>query len=74
MLRFLVILGLLVSAGLWLPLAMKSLPNTADMHCPPNSVMIRYPKEMADYHDGPKGMEHYRLAYCKPTGIDWRKQ
>lgn len=73
MLRFLVMMLGLVTAGVWLPLIYRTTPIVEDIQCPPHQVIVRYPKELADFHDGPKGKEHYRVAYCKPTGIDWRK-
>jgi hypothetical protein len=49
-----------------------------DTVCPVKPAKIRYPEHLADYHDpSAKGTradpKHYRLAYCKPTGKDWRR-
>lgn len=73
MLRFIVVVGIVVNAILWGGLVYRKSPNVADMSCPATVVRIRYPAAMADYHDGEGRMQHYRIAYCKPTGIDWRR-
>lgn len=72
MLRAIIVVALVLNAAIWLPAITRKPPKVEDSFCPAKQVMIRYPAWLADYHDGPKGMEHYRIAYCKPTGRDWR--
>lgn len=50
--------------------------SIADAVCPAQAVRVRYRADLADYHDmAAKGTsedpQHYRIAYCKPTGIVW---
>lgn len=66
MLRALIFFLGIAVAVMWGGLVLRSTPNMADMQCPPKEVRVRYPKSMSDG----KG---YRIAYCKPTGIDWRR-
>ena len=62
----------LVTSVMWLGLVM-SVRHVPDRVCPTGETRVRYPEHLADYHDGKGDMKHYRIASCKPTGIDWRE-
>lgn len=67
---YLACLGVLAVSALWAPIIVSH-TNTADTVCPAKQVKVRYPVELADYHNGSPDMRDYRIAYCKPTGINW---
>jgi hypothetical protein len=71
--RELILALAIVNGVVWYGLITAPGLHHPDTVCPVEQRKIRYPKHLADFHDGEGRMKHYRIASCKPTGIDWRR-